>query len=86
MKQYSFVILASVDVVLEDVGLAFLAGRNAFTFVTGDLPGLLERFELEGIRVLEMHSIDVPEASALNLLLEGETADVAGLHAWRSGS
>ena len=67
---YSFVALAATDVILEELGLSFAAGRNVFTFLTKDLEAFLERLTIEGIHVLEIHRLEAPKTT-LNDLLGG---------------
>jgi hypothetical protein len=86
MTQYSFIAHAPVDLVLSDVGLSFVSGRNVFTMVVKDLVSLLERFDAEGIHVLELHCLEAPATTTADLLLEGESPAVINVHAWRSGS
>lgn len=86
MKQYSFIAHSPADLVLSDVELSFVSGRNVFTTVVKDLVVLLARFDAEGIQVLELHCLEAPTTRMADLLLEGESTAVINGHAWRSGS
>lgn len=84
MKQYSFIVQASSEVVVADLGLTLEAGRNVFTAIVQDLEALLVSLERDRVRIIEMHLMEAPTTTVSDLLLQGESLAVLNPHAWRS--
>lgn len=85
MMQYSFIVHSPDQLILHEVGLAFVPGRNVFTTFTSDLVALLALFDAEGVQVLELNQIGDPPPTSNDHLLEGSETAVLSEHARRHG-
>ena len=82
-KQYSFIVYAPSEVMLDAVGLSLDPGCNVFSTFTKDVESLIASFEGAGVQVLEVNRIDVPKTTVADLLLDGESLTVLSPYAWR---